>query len=92
MVALAPLHAKYGIKRLVISTYQSFTGTGAKAVDQYETEKSGKKPEKSDMAYHYQIFENAIPQCDVFLENRYTKEEMKLVHETKKYLEMIQLR
>lgn len=86
VVALAPLHAKYGIKRLVISTYQSFTGTGAKAVDQYETEKSGKKPEKSDMAYHYQIFENAIPQCDVFLENRYTKEEMKLVHETKKIL------
>ena len=86
VVALAPLHKKYGIKRLVISTYQSFTGTGAKAVDQYEAEKAGKHPEKSEMAYHYQIFENAIPQCDVFLENRYTKEEMKLVHETKKIL------
>lgn len=86
VVALAPLHKKYGIKRLVISTYQSFTGTGAKAVDQYEAEKAGKHPDKSEMAYHYQIFENAIPQCDVFLENRYTKEEMKLVHETKKIL------
>jgi len=86
VVALAPLHKKYGIKRLVISTYQSFTGTGAKAVAQYETEKSGVTPEKSDMAYHYQIYENAIPQCDVFLDNMYTKEEMKLVHETKKIL------
>ncbi|MBP6445493.1 MAG: aspartate-semialdehyde dehydrogenase [Saprospiraceae bacterium] len=86
VVALAPLHKKYGIKRLVISTYQSFTGTGAKAVAQYEAEKAGTKPEKSEMAYHYQIFENAIPQCDVFLENKYTKEEMKLVHETKKIL------
>ncbi|MFZ1454781.1 MAG: aspartate-semialdehyde dehydrogenase [Saprospiraceae bacterium] len=86
VVALAPLHKKYGIKRLVISTYQSFTGTGAKAVAQYEAEKAGTKPEKSEMAYHYQIFENAIPQCDVFLENKYTKEEMKLVHETQKIL------
>ncbi len=86
VVALAPLHKKYGIKRLVISTYQSFTGTGAKAVAQYEAEKAGNAPEKADMAYHYQIFENAIPQCDVFLDNRYTKEEMKLVHETKKIL------
>lgn len=86
VVALAPLHKKYGIKRLVISTYQSFTGTGAKAVAQYETEKAGVTPEKSDMAYHYQIYENAIPQCDVFLDNLYTKEEMKLVHETKKIL------
>ncbi|MBK7807637.1 MAG: aspartate-semialdehyde dehydrogenase [Saprospiraceae bacterium] len=86
VVALAPLHKKYGIKRLVISTYQSFTGTGAKAVDQYEAEKAGKHQKKSEMAYHYQIFENAIPQCDVFLDNRYTKEEMKLVHETKKIL------
>lgn len=86
VVALAPLHKKYGIKRLVISTYQSFTGTGAKAVAQYESEKAGARPEKSDMAYHYQIYENAIPQCDVFLDNLYTKEEMKLVHETKKIL------
>ncbi len=86
VVALAPLHKKYGIKRLVISTYQSFTGTGAKAVAQYESEKAGARPEKSDMAYHYQIYENAIPQCDVFLDNLYTKEEMKLVYETKKIL------
>ena len=86
VVALAPLHKKYGIKRLVISTYQSFTGTGAKAVAQYESEKAGARPEKSDMAYHYQIYENAIPQCDVLLDNLYTKEEMKLVHETKKIL------
>ncbi len=86
VVALAPLHKSYGIKRLVISTYQSFTGTGAKAVAQYESEKAGGTQEKSDMAYHYPIYENAIPQCDVFLDNRYTKEEMKLVHETKKIL------
>ncbi len=86
VVALAPLHRVYGIKRLVISTYQSFTGTGAKAVAQYESEKAGEKQDKTEMAYHYQIFENAIPQCDVFLDNLYTKEEMKLVHETKKIL------
>lgn len=86
VVALAPLHRVYGIKRLVISTYQSFTGTGAKAVAQYESEKAGGHQDKADMAYHYQIFENAIPQCDVFLDNLYTKEEMKLVHETKKIL------
>lgn len=86
VVALAPIHKKYGIKRLVISTYQSFTGTGAKAVAQYEAEKSGQKPSEGDMAYHYQIFENAIPQCDVFTDNLYTKEEMKLVNETRKIL------
>lgn len=82
VVALAPLHKKYGIKRLVISTYQSITGTGIKAVEQYESEKAGKTPKQ--MAYHYQILDNCIPHCDVFLENDYTKEEMKLVHETKK--------
>jgi aspartate-semialdehyde dehydrogenase len=86
VVALAPIHKKYGIKRLVVSTYQSFTGTGAKAVAQYEAEKSGQKPGKDEMAYHYQIFENAIPQCDVFTDNLYTKEEMKLVNETRKIL------
>jgi len=86
VVALAPLHKAYGIKRLVISTYQSFTGTGAKAVAQYESEKSGISMAKDKMAYHYQIFENCIPQCDVFLDNRYTKEEMKLVNETQKIL------
>ena len=84
VVALAPLHKAYGIKRLVISTYQSFTGTGVKAVRQYETERDGGKSEEP--AYHYPIFENCIPHCDVFLDNDYTKEEMKLVHETRKIL------
>jgi aspartate-semialdehyde dehydrogenase len=86
VMALAPLHRAYGIDRIVVSTYQSFTGTGVKAVKQYETEKDGKTLPKDEMAYHYQIFENCIPQCDVFTENGYTKEEMKLVHETKKIL------
>jgi len=86
VVALAPLHKKYKIKRIVISTYQSFTGTGAKAVAQYNAEKDGKPLTKEEMAYHYPIFENCIPQCDVFLGNDYTKEEMKLVHETRKIL------
>lgn len=86
VVALAPLHKKYGIKRLVISTYQSFTGTGVKAVKQYRLEKKGFEAKPEEMAYHYPIFENCIPQCDVFLENDYTKEEMKLVNETQKIL------
>ncbi len=84
VAALAPLHNKYGIKRLVISTYQSFTGTGVKAVDQYAEEKEGKVA--SNPAYPHPIFENCLPHCDIFLENRYTKEEMKLVHETRKIL------
>ena len=84
VVALAPLHKAFGIKRLVISTYQSFTGTGVKAVKQYETERDGGTA--GDPAYHYPIFENCIPHCDVFLDNDYTKEEMKLVHETRKIL------
>ena len=83
LVALAPLHRKYGIKRVVVSTYQSITGTGVKAVRQLENEYKG---EKGEMAYHYQIHRNAIPHCDVFEENGYTKEEMKLVRETKKIL------
>ncbi len=87
VVALAPLHKKYGIKRLVISTYQSFTGTGMKAVKQYQLEKKGYDPKESEMAYHYPIFENCIPHCDVFVENDYTKEEMKLVNETRKILD-----
>ncbi len=86
VMALAPLHRAYGIKRLVISTYQSFTGTGMKAVKQYNLEKNGYQPDAEEMAYHYPIFENVIPHCDVFLENDYTKEEMKLVHETRKIL------
>ncbi len=84
VMALAPLHKKYGIKRLVISTYQSITGTGVKAVKQLENEEKGVKGE---MAYHYPIYQNAIPHCDVFEENGYTKEEMKLVRETQKILD-----
>lgn len=83
VVALAPLHKRYGIKRLVISTYQSITGTGLKAVLQMENERSGIEGEK---AYHYIIDKNCIPQCDVFTDNGYTKEEMKLVNETRKIL------
>ncbi|HJS01776.1 MAG TPA: aspartate-semialdehyde dehydrogenase [Flavobacterium sp.] len=83
VMALAPLHAKYKIKRVVVSTYQSITGTGVKAVQQLENEYAGTK---GDMAYKYQIHRNAIPQCDTFENNGYTKEEMKLVRETQKIL------
>lgn len=83
VMALAPLHKVYKIKRLIISTYQSITGTGVKAVEQLNNEVQGKK---GTMAYPYPIHKNAIPHCDVFLENDYTKEEMKLVHETHKIL------
>ncbi len=86
VVALAPLHEAFGIKRLVISTYQSFTGTGMQAVKQYNLERKGFEPQAEEMAYHYPIFENCLPHCDIFLENDYTKEEMKLVHETRKIL------
>jgi aspartate-semialdehyde dehydrogenase len=86
VVALAPLHNAFGIKRLVISTYQSFTGTGVKAVKQYNLEKKGYEAKTEEMAYPYPIFENCLPHCDVFLDNDYTKEEMKLVHETRKIL------
>lgn len=83
VLALAPLHKKYNIKRLVISTYQSITGTGVKAVQQFENEVAGVK---GDMVYKYEINRNCIPQCDSFEANGYTKEEMKLVNETKKIL------
>ena len=83
VMALAPLHKKYTIKRLVISTYQSITGTGVKAVRQLEEEALGQEGVK---AYPHPIHKNALPQCDVFLDNDYTKEEMKLVHETHKIL------
>lgn len=83
VMALAPLHAKYDIKRIIVSTYQSITGTGVKAVRQLENEYAGVQ---GDMAYKYQIHQNAIPHCDSFLENGYTKEEMKLVRETQKIL------
>ena len=83
VVALAPLHAKYGIKRLVISTYQSVTGTGKAAVDQLFGERKG---EAVEAVYPTKIDLNCIPHCDIFLDNDYTKEEMKLVHETRKIL------
>ncbi len=86
VVALAPLHKAYGIKRLVISTYQSVTGTGVKAVAQYDREHLGESVPNDQKAYKYPIFENVIPHCDVFLDNGYTKEEMKLVNETKKIM------
>lgn len=84
VVALQPLHAKYTIKRVVVSTYQSVTGTGKKAVDQLFNERKGTEGE---MAYKYQIDLNVIPQIDVFLENGYTKEEMKMVKETNKIMQ-----
>ena len=83
LVALAPLQDHYGIERIVVSTYQSITGTGVKAVQQLENEYKG---EKGEMAYPYPIHRNALPHCDVFMDNGYTKEEMKLVNETHKIL------
>lgn len=83
VVALQPLHRKYKVKRVVVSTYQSVTGTGKKAVDQLMNERAGKEGE---MAYKYQIDLNALPQIDVFLDNGYTKEEMKMVKETTKIM------
>lgn len=85
VVALNPLHEAYDIKRLVISTYQSFTGTGVKAVRQYEAERAGGTMGEAN-AYPHPIFENCLPHCDVFYDNGYTKEELKLVHETRKIL------
>jgi aspartate-semialdehyde dehydrogenase len=84
VLTLAPLHQRYGVKRVVVSTYQSITGTGVKAVQQLENERNGISGE---MAYNYPIDKNCIPQCDVFTENGYTKEEMKLTNETKKILD-----
>jgi aspartate-semialdehyde dehydrogenase len=83
VMVLAPLHKKYKIKRVVVSTYQSITGTGVKAVQQLENEYAGIQGE---MAYKYPIHRNAIPHCDSFEENGYTKEEMKLVRETQKII------
>ncbi|HEV2482352.1 MAG TPA: aspartate-semialdehyde dehydrogenase [Puia sp.] len=83
VVALNPLHKKYKVKRIVVSTYQSVTGTGVKAVTQLMNERKGVVGE---MAYKYPIDLNAIPQIDVFLDNGYTKEEMKMVNETRKIM------
>ena len=84
VLVLKPLHDKYRIKRVVVSTYQSVTGTGVKAVQQMMNERKGIEGE---MAYKYQIDQNALPHIDVFLDNGYTKEEMKMVKETKKIME-----
>ncbi len=83
VVALKPLFDNYGIKRLVISTYQSVSGTGKAAVQQMDNERAGRHSEK---VYPYTIDRNCLPHCDVFTDNGYTKEEMKLVHETRKIL------
>ena len=87
VVALQPLHEKYTIKRVVVSTYQSVTGTGKQAVDQLFSERKGEKLTSSQMAYQYPIDLNVIPQIDVFLENGYTKEEMKMIKETCKIMQ-----
>ncbi len=84
VLALSPLHKAYKVKRVVVSTYQSITGTGVKAMQQMENERNGISGE---MAYKYPIDKNCIPQCDSFEENGYTKEEMKLTNETKKILD-----
>ena len=84
VMALAPLHKKYKMRRVIVSTYQSVSGTGVKAVQQLENEIAGVKGE---MAYPYPIHKNAIPQCDVFEANGYTKEEMKLAREPQKILD-----
>ena len=83
VVALNPLHKAYGAKRVLVSTYQSVTGTGKAAVDQLEGERKG---EDVDMVYPYKIDRNCIPHCDIFLENDYTKEEMKMTQETVKII------
>lgn len=82
VIALAPLHSKYKVKRVVVSTYQSVTGTGKAAVDQLMAERAGK--DVTDGPYPYRIDLNVLPQIDVFMDNDYTKEEMKMVNETKK--------
>jgi aspartate-semialdehyde dehydrogenase len=89
VVALKPLHDRYKIKRVVVSTYQSVTGTGVKAVEQMMNERKGVE---GPMAYKYPIDLNVIPQIDVFTGNGYTKEEMKMVNETKKIMEDTSIR
>ena len=84
VMVLNPLNKKYDIKRVVVSTYQSVTGTGKEAVEQLDGEIAGTNPKKK---YPYQIFKNALPHCDVFEESGYTKEEMKLTRETQKILD-----
>ena len=83
VLALAPLHKKYGIKRIIVSTYQSVSGTGTKALDQMHAERKG---EKASMVYPYPIDMNCLPHIDEFTDNGYTKEEMKMINETRKIL------
>jgi aspartate-semialdehyde dehydrogenase len=89
LMAIAPLHREYTIRRLVISTYQSVTGTGVRAVTQLENERQGISGE---MVYPWPIDKNCLPHCDVFVDNGYTKEEMKLVNETRKILDDEEIR
>lgn len=89
VMTLWPLHKRYKLKRVVVSTYQSITGTGKKALDQMQNERNGKD---TDPVYPYKIDQNCLPHCDVFLENDYTKEEMKLVHESRKIMNLPDLR
>jgi aspartate-semialdehyde dehydrogenase len=89
VVALDPIHKAYGLKQIIVSTYQSITGTGQKAIKQYQQEISGEMV--ADPAYPHPIFQNCIPQCDIFLDNGYTKEEMKLVNETQKIMNLNQV-
>lgn len=89
LLTLKPLQDSFGLRRVIISTYQSVTGTGQNAVAQMEAERAGKTPE---MVYAYPIDRNCIPHCDVFLDNGYTKEEMKLVNESRKILDLPNLR
>lgn len=84
VLALKPLHDAFGIRRVVVSTYQSISGTGVAAVNQMNNERNG---EEGEMAYPYPIDQNCLPHCDVFMDNGYTKEEMKLTNETKKILD-----
>lgn len=84
VMVLKPLHERFGIRRAIVSTYQSITGTGVKAVEQLENERNG---ESGEMAYPYPIDKNCLPHCDVFLDNGYTKEEMKMTRETVKILQ-----
>lgn len=84
VMCLAPLHKKYGVKRVIVSTYQSVSGTGKAAIDQMKGERAGENVEK---VYPYDIDMNCLPHCDVFQENGYTKEEMKLTNETKKIID-----
>ena len=88
VVALNPLHKAFGLNRIIVSTYQSVTGTGKAAVDQLESEKQGNKELN---VYPHPIHENCLPHCDVFMQNHYTKEEMKLVNEPRKIMDLPQL-